>query len=179
MRGVDARRLMKDGRYARPRLAYRDVASATNQLTLIAAVIPANCISTHTVFCLRTPLARPDQHLLCALFNSFVMNYLARLRVSTHVTTAIVEQLPVPTRASAPRVCGELAALSRSLSRRPEPAVSARMQALVAGLYQLSVEEFEYVLSTFPLVSEVEREQALTIYRNEGQATAKSRTPGR
>ena len=81
----------------RPRLAYRDVASATNRLTLIAAILPAGCVSTHTVFCLRTPLPLRDQHFLCGLFNSFVVNYLVRLRVTTHVTTATVEQLPIPT----------------------------------------------------------------------------------
>ena len=44
-------------RHERPRLCYRDVAGASNRLTLIAAILPAGCVSTHTVFCLRTPLA--------------------------------------------------------------------------------------------------------------------------
>ena len=91
----DARRILGT-RHERPRLAYRDVASATNRLTLIAAVLPAGCVSTHTVFCLRTSAAARAQHFLCGLFNSFVVNYLVRLRVATHVTTAIVERLPVP-----------------------------------------------------------------------------------
>ena len=30
------------------------------------------------------------------MFNSLVVNFLVRQRVSTHVTTAIVEQLPIP-----------------------------------------------------------------------------------
>ena len=110
-----------DGRYQRPRLAYRDVAGATNQLTLIAAMLPAGCVSTHTVFCLRTPCPLPAQQLLCGLFNSFVVNYLVRLRVSTHVTTALVERLPVPTREHAPRAAREIAALARALSRRRDP----------------------------------------------------------
>ena len=85
------------------RLAYRDVASATNRLTLIAAILPAGCVSTHTVFCLRTPLSRLEQEYLCGLFNSFVLNYFVRLRVTTHVTTAVVERLPVPARGTRPR----------------------------------------------------------------------------
>ena len=40
-----------------------------------------------------------------AFFNSFVVNYLVRLRVTTHVTTAIVERLPIPTRDDAPAAC--------------------------------------------------------------------------
>src|SRR4030095_1735587 len=37
----------------RPRLAYREVAAATNRLTLIAAIVPASVVTTHTIFCLR------------------------------------------------------------------------------------------------------------------------------
>ena len=84
-------------RHLRWRLAYRDVASATNRTTLIAAMLPPGTATTHTVFCLRSRLPRTAQHFLCGLFNSFVVNYLVRLRVTTHVTTTIVERLPIPT----------------------------------------------------------------------------------
>ena len=70
------------------------MAGSTNRTTLIAAILPARCVSTHTLFCLRTPLSLRAQHYLCGLFNSFVVNYFVRLRVTTHVTTATVEQLP-------------------------------------------------------------------------------------
>ena len=157
----DARRRLRDRRYERPRLGYRDVAGAANQRTLIAAVLPAGCVSTHTVFCLRTALSSADQYLLCGLFNSFVLNYLVRLRVSTHVTTAIIEQLPLPTREGAPRATGEIAGLARRLSGRRDTAADAQLQARVAALYQLTAEEFAYVLSTFPLVPAAERKAAL------------------
>src|ERR671924_3123 len=80
----------------RARLAYRDIASATNRLTLIAAIVPARAVTTHTLFCLRTPLSLERQLVLCALLNSFVANYLVRLRVNTHVTAAIMSKLHVP-----------------------------------------------------------------------------------
>ena len=44
------------GRSRRARLAYRDVASPSNVVTLIAAIVPAGVVTTHTLFCLRTPL---------------------------------------------------------------------------------------------------------------------------
>lgn len=160
-----ARRLLDPARYERPRLAYRDVASATNRLTLIAAVLPARCVSAHTVFCLRTPLPLRAHYFLSGLFNSFVMNYLVRLRVTTHVTTAVVEQLPIPTRAEAPRAFREIAAIARLLEGRSDDHAFARLQALVARLYQLSVEEFGHVLGTFPLIPEETRERALSHYR--------------
>jgi len=120
-----------------PRLAYRDVASATNRLTLIAAVLPAGCVSTHTVFCLRPPLPGRDQHFLCGLFNSLVVNYLVRLRVTTHVTTATVEQLPIPTTELAPAAAREIAALAKLLARGANKGAFAQLNARVAELYQL------------------------------------------
>src|SRR5207342_1187778 len=74
----------------RARLAYRDVASATNRLTLIAAIVPARAVTTHTLFCLKTRIPVAEQHVLCALLNSFVANYLIRLRVNTHVTVTLM-----------------------------------------------------------------------------------------
>jgi len=169
---ADARRAFPDGRCERPRLAYRDVASATNRVTLIAALLPPRCVSTHTVFCLRTPLGARAQHFLCGLFNSLVVNFLVRLRVTTHVTTAIVEQLPVPTWDAAPACASEVAALARALSRRPDPEAFARLNALVARLYQLTEEEFARVLETFPIVERAERARAMEMF------TAILRCPG-
>src|SRR6185312_14174621 len=122
------------------------------------------CVSTHTVVCLRTPLARSAQHVLCGLFNSFVVNYLVRLRVSTHVTTGIVEQLPVPTLASAPRAYREIGAMARRLARTSDPAGMARLQARVARLYQLSAADFSHVLDSFPLIAKEERDRAMSSY---------------
>ena len=100
----------------RHRLAYRDVASATNRLTLIAAIVPPHVVTTHTLFCLRSPLALDAQYALCGLMNSFVANYFIRLRVSTHVTLASLDHLPMPP--PGPWV-DELAALAESLSISP------------------------------------------------------------
>jgi len=160
----DAARLLRPSRHERPRLAYRDVASATNRLTLIAAILPAGCVSTHTVFCLRTTLPPESQQFLCGIFNSLVVNYLVRRRVTTHVTTATIEHLPIPRREDAPRAFREIAALARLLGRRHDGAALGRLHARVASLYQLSTTEFEHVLDTFPLVPREERDTALRLY---------------
>ena len=161
---ADARRRLRSDRHERPRLAYRDVAGSTNRTTLIAALLPAGCVSTHTVFCLRTPLPLRAQYYLCGLFNSFVVNYFVRLRVTTHVTTATVEQLPIPTAEAAPAMFKEIAALGRLLSKRFDPAAFAILNARVASLYQLSVSEFEHILGTFPLIPLEQRHTALREY---------------
>ena len=134
-----ARRLLRSDRFERPRLAYRDVASATNRLTLIAAILPAGCVSTHTVFCLRTPLPRSAQHFLCGLFNSLVVNYLVRLRVTTHVTTAVRRAAADPAAEHRPSAEREIAAARRrcraaTIASALDPAAGLRRGAL----YQLS-----------------------------------------
>jgi hypothetical protein len=161
---ADARRRLRSDRHEHARLAYRDVASATNRVTLIAAVLPPRCVSTHTVFCLRTPMPLHAQHLLCALFNSLVVNYLVRLRVTTHVTTGIVEGLPMPTPARAPTTMREIGALGRLLARRFDARAFAELNARVAQLYQLTRDEFEHVLASFPLIPEADRDGALECF---------------
>jgi Eco57I restriction-modification methylase len=163
IRRPEARRLLDPARYERPRLAYRDVAGASNRLTLIAAILPARCISTHTLFCLRSSLPLAAQYFLCGLFNSFVVNYLVRMRVTTHVTTATVEGLPIPPPGYSPAE-RDIAALARLLSRREDPAAFSRLQALAASLYQLTNDEFRHVLSTFPLISREVKDAAHETY---------------
>ena len=102
--------------FLRPRLAYRDVAAPGNMLTLIAAILPARSVSTHTLFCLQQPLAEARQWLLCGLLNSLVLNWIARLWVTTHVTTALVERLPVPRVETTDGQASELVTLSRDLA---------------------------------------------------------------
>ena len=160
-----ARRLLPSHGFVMPRLAYRDVAAATNRLTLIAAVIPAGVVTTHTLFCLRTPLEEDVQYVLCGLFNSYVANYLVRRRVSTHVTVAIVERLPLPVLSRGSAEFSAMLALARRLAHTPDDEhTAASLQALAARLYGLTVAEFEHVLTTFPLVAREERARALRFF---------------
>ena len=82
--------------FSRARLAYRDVASSTNRLSLIAAVLPAGVVTTHSLFCLKTMLSADNQAFLCAMFNSYVANYLVRQVMTTHLGSTTVEALRVP-----------------------------------------------------------------------------------
>ena len=149
----------------RARLAYRDVASATNRLTLIAAIVPARAVTTHTLFCLRTALPLATQRVLCALLNSYVANYLIRLRVNTHVTVSLVSRLPVPVVPPGHPLFTRLARCSESLALSATVAEDmeeyAEIQAITAHLYGLGPSQFEHVLSTFPLVPKETRERAL------------------
>ena len=167
-----AKRLLPATAIDRPRLAYRDVASSSNKTTLVATILPGNCVSTHTLFCLRTPLPTALQYFLCGLFNSLVVNYLVRTRVTTHVTTATVERLPIPARDHSLSAQREIAAIARFLGKRFDRRLWAALNARVAGLYQLTPAEFRHVLDTFPLVAAEDKNTAWQMY----EATEAQRT---
>ena len=103
----------------RVRLGYREVAASTNRVTLIAAMIPGGTVTTHTILCLREPRDEPLHWYLCGVFNSFVANYLVRLRGGTHVPAAVIHQLPVPV---VPREFGNIPHHRETLPRGRAPA---------------------------------------------------------
>jgi hypothetical protein len=154
----------------RARLVYRDVASAGNRMTLIAAIAPARVVTTHTLFCLKTPLALDEQQVLCALLNSFVANFLIRLRVNTHVTASLISRLPVPVVRPKHPEFQSLLSLARTLLDSPEPPETldayVDMQAMVARLYGLDGDQFTRVLETFPLVDAGIRTRAFDRFSN-------------
>ena len=152
-------------RHHKSRLAYRDVASPTNRVTLIAALLPPHTPSTHTLFCLKTRHVLSAQWLLCALFNSLVVNFLVRMRVSTHVTTTIVERLPIPRDEQVGGWVSELVSAAERLARGPDAGVFAQLNARVAQIYQLRESEFAHVLTTFPLIDCAERNMMLAAFR--------------
>jgi hypothetical protein len=154
-------RLLPDRRFEHARLGYRDVSGVGNRLSLIAAVIPAGVVTTHTIFCLRTPFDSERQHFLCGLFNSWVLNAIVRMLMGGHVTTSLVEGLPVPPW-TGDDLQRRIARLARALARRPKAIrLAAELQASVARLYALDAQMFSHVLSGFPLVPETEKQRAL------------------
>ncbi|MDH4062909.1 MAG: N-6 DNA methylase [Acidobacteriota bacterium] len=152
-----ARRLDAASSFGRPRPCYRDVASATNRLTLIAALLPAGVVSTHTVFCARQALSDQDAWCLVGVLNSLAANYLVRLQMSTHVTSVLMARLPVPRPAAGSVEARAIAELSKALSSRRDVEDDAlgyaRLNALVSRLYGLTAAEHAYIVSTFPLLS--------------------------
>jgi hypothetical protein len=178
LRSSAARLLDPDRTFGRRRLAYRDVASSTNRLTLIAALLPKDTVSTHTLFCSKSRLSDSSQYCLLALLNSLVANYLVRLQVTTHVTTALMARLPVPRPAGDDWQFRALGTLARSLEKTgmSDTNAYARMNAIVADLYQLSAAQYEHVVGTFPLLPESLRRACIEAYKD---ATETQRHRGR
>jgi hypothetical protein len=162
----DARERLAGDRFGRARLAYRDVASAGNRVSLIAAIVPGGCVTTHTLFCLKDAMPIADQRVLCVLLNSYVANFLVRQRIGTHLSTTIVERLPVPRPERESMVYEELASLCRRLEVNPDDGdAAAAAQARAARLYALSADELSHVLETFPLVRSDRRAAVFAAWR--------------
>lgn len=160
-----ASRALRARPFDRRRVVYRDVAAATNRLTLIAAVLPAGAVTSHTLFCLRTALDDDALHVVAGLLNSFVANYLVRQRVTTHVSVSIVERLPLPKAPARSPLVRAIGACASHLAEQPEDAAAyARLQGAAARLYGLDHDEFAHVLSTFPLIEPGIRAAALSAF---------------
>jgi hypothetical protein len=160
---VATHRLGQRSRIDHSRLGYREIAASTNRLTLIAAVIPAGTVTTHTIFCLRSPDDAALQWYLCAIFNSFPANYLARLRGGTHVPATAIHQLPVPVAPRGSTSFVRLGSLAQIAATNPD--ARAEVHARSARLYGLDEDDLVHVLGTFPLMPERERTAALDAFR--------------
>jgi N-6 DNA Methylase/Eco57I restriction-modification methylase len=173
---VAERLLDRNRTFGRYRIAYRDVASATNRLTLIAAMLPPGIVSTHTVFCQKKALSTRHQYCLLALLNSLVANFLVRQQVTTHVSSSLMLRLPVPhPRGHDPRF-RDLARLAQSLARTGVDADEqsyVQINSISAALYGLTTSQYEHVVGTFPLLREELRRRLIADYDERGTETRK------
>ena len=160
------------------RLAFRDVASSTNVRSVIACIVPPHTFTTH-----KAPLVLPrfvgkpfslaDYHKLLAylagILNSFVFDFLVRMRISTNVSFFCMRQTPVPafvngeiaqqisrtsTRLSSlddrfKEFASALGVAYGSLTVKESIELTAKLNALVARHYGLSREQLEIILRSF------------------------------
>jgi hypothetical protein len=161
---VAARLLDAPRTFDRARLAYRDVAAATNRLSLIAAIVPAGVVTTHTLFCVKEVLDQESQYFLCGMFNSLVANYLVRPRITTHVSATIIDRLPLPRLSPSSPLFQSIAALARSMSVSPSRADAAALQARAAQGYGVSERQFRHIVGTFPLLAAEQRDEAVRAF---------------
>jgi hypothetical protein len=134
-----AQQRLPDGRFTRDRLVYRDVSGVGNRFTLVTAVMPGGVVTTHTLFCLRNDVPLAQHHFLCGIFNSQVLNRVVRMLMGSHVTTSLVEQLPVPRWDGSQRqrrISRIARMLTKSgLSATAKERLQARLNAEVNALY--------------------------------------------
>ncbi|MDX2076714.1 MAG: DNA methyltransferase [bacterium] len=189
--------------YNQYRLAWREVTGSTNERTLISTVLPPNNFAGHTLW---TGYTENPKILLfyVAVFNSYCMDWLARMKAGTHITLFLLKSLPMPriddnhplfapiVRLSAQLVCvrPEFDALWASLGdvvADSTPAISAdhragvrrELDGYVAHLYGIEHHEYLELLKAFPLVfpNNKEGDKAREAYAS-GYVDVKNRLKG-
>jgi hypothetical protein len=130
---------------------------------------------------------------LCAVWSTLTVDFLLRMRVSANVNFFYMYQLPIPRlTASHPDFRPLVERAARLVGTAPEfdellqeifgkkathkthgvtdpqdrLTLRAQIDALVARLYDLTQEEFQHILSTFPLVDEAAKSQTLNTFRD-------------
>ena len=103
-------------------------------------MIPGNVVTTHTLFCLRNPLPLEQQHFLCGVLNSDLLDAIVRMLMGGHVTTSLMESLPVPVWTGS-NGQQQIAAIALTLASHDEPEGAAWHQ-LFADLNTLVEREF-------------------------------------
>lgn len=158
------------------RIAWRDVASATNERSSIAAVLPPK-----TVEKVQAPsvwggtLREREVVALAAIISSFTFDFLARFRGSTHLSHGFLNSLPAPTADAvepaiepASRVICSSAELKQLwgvlFPGRQPPHLSewgvaenrAEVDAEIALAYGLSLTQYAAVLCGFPNIDRIQ-----------------------
>ncbi|HTV03165.1 MAG TPA: hypothetical protein VMF13_21635, partial [Luteitalea sp.] len=154
----DAHERLAHQPWRRWRLAYRDVSSPTNTRSLIAALLPPGCVSTHTLFCLRTPTSLRRQLYLCGMLNSLVADWFVRRFLGSHVTTRLIASVRVPSAHWSNPTCRVVARLTLRLMRDPaDEEAQARLHRAAADLYGLSTDDLAHIADDFPRLSPLVR----------------------
>jgi hypothetical protein len=80
------------------RLAFRDIASSTNERTAIFCLVPAGALFGNTAPCEKEPQRRPTSNslILLAQANSFTFDWTLRTKSATHVNLFILGGCPLP-----------------------------------------------------------------------------------
>ncbi len=188
--------------HQRYRFGFRDIARNTDERSMICAVLPPNVFAGNTINLLQPfdfvvtvdswsvapSLTSGEELFLVGCFNSFVVDWLLRQKITAHLNMFYVYQVPVPRLtdddpAFAPIVSRaarltcvspEFDALAKEVGltrHQPlEAAERARLRAeldgLVAHLYGVTEEEFVHILASFPLVDEATKHAARNAYRD-------------
>jgi hypothetical protein len=174
--------------YQAYRLGLRSVASNTNERSLVVSALPKFCFCGNS---LQVSEALPSKSVcfIIGLLNSYLVDWILRIKVTTNINMFYVYQLPVPRLTeSDPRFTPIVQRAAKLICTTPEfddlakavglknhhdgatdPTERAQLRAeldgLIAHLYGLTEHEFSHIVGTFPLVKEAVKTAALEAYR--------------
>lgn len=149
-------------RTRRSRIGFCDITGQTNERSLLLARLPAGVVCGNKVPTLAFSEGGADlEDLFLALTNSITVDWMMRRLVTTTVNFFLMDSLPLPKVEVNSAVGRELIELSRKLTAAEGASAvdpwqiglwRARIDALVAASWGLSVEDMDVMLRDFPLV---------------------------
>jgi len=175
------------------RWVHRRIARNTDSRTLITTITPKNVlteVNSTTIKVLETGITSSEMLFLCAITNSFVLDWYIRQKVTTTLNMFYIYQLPVPrltaqdsafapiVERAAKLICttpafdelahevglaGHKEGVTNEVQRNK---LRAELDGYVAHLYNLTEQEFVYILKTFPLVPEPYKVATQNAYRD-------------
>ncbi|MCC5629548.1 ATP-binding protein [Nostoc sphaeroides CHAB 2801] len=175
------------------RWVHRRIARNTDSRTLICYITPKNVfteVNSTTLKVIESGISNQQMLFLCAINNSFTLDWMIRQKVTTTLNMFYIYQLPIPrltkndrnfndiVQRAAKLICttpefDELAqevglgSHQQGVTDEAERAkLRAELDGIVAHLYGLTEDEFSYILTTFPIVNATVKEAALSAYRN-------------
>jgi len=173
------------------RVGFRSITGATNERTLIAAATPRNIFCGNSLLVSLSNLNQnKDLVLVIALLNSFVVDFCLRGKVLTNINMFMIYQLSIPRLKKGDRWFDEIVERAAKLiCTTPEfdklakevglgshrdgvtneverAKLRAELDGMIAHIYGLTEEEFAYILTTFPIVTEPVKQAALNAYRD-------------
>jgi hypothetical protein len=174
--------------YQMHRLVFRSAGENTNERNLIATILPKNVFCGNSLTVSRSFSGNAQELMyLCAVLNSFVLDWLLRLKIQRNLNMFLIYQLPVPrpvatniltslaVRAArlicttqefgdlASEIGGDTRGVTDSIERA---CLRAELDGLVAHLYGLTESEFAHILATFPLVADPVKQAARNAWRD-------------
>lgn len=189
--GVIKRNEIDEGQkldYQKYRLGLRAVASNVNTNSLICSALPKNIFCGNSI--LSSQFLEGRNLIFCiGLLNSFYVDWVIRNKISQNINMFYVYQLPVPrltenekefapiVERAAKLICTtpEFDDLAKEVGLKSykngvtdeaeRQKLRAELDAIIAHLYNLTEEEFEYILSTFPIVKDAVKQETLETFR--------------
>ncbi len=177
------------------RLGFRSIAASTNRRTMVATILPKNiCVGNSIIITKifdsisgKRLIEESDLFFLCGIFNSFLFDYLLRLKVTTNINMFYIYEMPIPRLKRNSREYEEIVKnVSYLFSHYSEfesikkefnnsffnsqkqntTQIRAKIDAIVAKLYDLNLIELEYVLDQFHQ-RDLNKEKQLSVLKDE------------
>lgn len=180
--------------YQTYRLGFRSISSSTNERSLISSLIPksvfcGNSLSVSEYEQNNFQENEAFKFFIVTILNSFLIDWMLRQKVSANINMFYIYQTPIPRLKEGDKYFQEIVENAAKLICTTEEfdqlakevgigshkngvteegermAIRAKLDAIVAHLYELNLTEFQHILTTFPLVPESVKTATLKAYQ--------------